>query len=1649
MSKQEPLIKRHFTKEGVDPFDELSWEKRTALIGTEESPVFFQEDVEVPSFWSQNATNIVAQKYFAYDEEDPRRESSVKTLINRVVKRIAGEGMEHGYFQNSKDQEIFAAELKYILVHQLATFNSPVWFNIGVEGAPQQASACFILDVEDNMDSIARWYGEEMKIFKGGSGAGLNVSKLRSSGENLSKGGIASGPVTFMRGADANAGTIKSGGRCLAPDQCVYTESGPVRVDQLAKQDQFICVSYDPPAKRYKLKRAQAWQSGQKNLLEIKTDKGVFKLSPDHPVKLSDNSTILAGDLEPGHSLFAGTINYSDDGYLRLGLKDGKKTKEKLHRLVAKDILNEDVAGKIVHHVNGDKLNNHPDNLEVMTDSLHGKETAALGEHIFQKNSYSKIGKDNPMHSGSDFWQDEEKAASYKSKQAEILKSRDTKAMQDQAADQRMINFAFKIINAGGTIDTFKDYYQSRKQYIGSPGVSKKVLNERIVKRFGSHENFVKEVSKQNHRVISVTDLGESVVYDVEVFCPTADDKTPESGHNFLIWPSSEKTGSGIVVFNTRRAAKLICMDADHPDVEDFVNCKVNEEERIRILANAGLDMGFGPEGERNMAEATSYQNANNSVRVTDKFMQAVEADQPWGLVARTTGETVKTISARELMKNIADAAWRCADPGLQYDTTINKWHTTPAQGNIEASNPCFPGSARVHTNKGLIPFSEFVDRVESGEDLKVFTDTATTDAPSDVLLSSPTAVMRNGIHNIIKLTFSDGRELRCTETHRLWTTNRGWVEAVELTSEDRVKLNDHPNLSEADGVLPVSDLGEAVSGTNGIGETRKDLPSSWSSELAEVTGFLTGDGCITDQSVAWVYGRDDVEDGLLDRHKEIINQIVGGSTEIAADKAKGTRHLRVGSSATREMFSGLGVGLEKLHEKRIPESVFKAPSLIQASYLKGLFSADGCVVRSESGKASRYVGLASSSKKLLLDAQKILSSFGINPKIYKTRSGCENAFSYTKNDGTRVDYQSKDLYDLRITGTDLEIFASQIGFASDRKQNALDNLLKETKRYSTKNTVQVVSTVSDGREEVYNLTEPIHHSYIVDGIVVANCSEYMSNNNTACNLASLNLKKFFDKGEFLEKDYIQAARVMFTAQDITISFAEFPTRKIAQRTTQLRQIGLGYSNLGALLMSEGLPYDSDQGRALAASLTSLLTATAYNQSAQIASRVGAFAAYEENEKSMQKVMSLHKKASLDLVKETESLNEEISNSIAKTANRIWQGAIRESKEVGFRNAQATVLAPCGTISFFMDCDTTGIEPDFALIKHKVLSGGGSVEIINQSVYQALISLGYTKEQTEEIVAYIAEEESGTPRNSVVNSPHLRREHYSVFDCAVGEREVAPIGHVKMVAAVQPFLSGAVSKTVNVPTDYTPDDIMDIYIKAWEMGTKSISVYRDGSKANQPLNKKESDEEEEKEAKKNLPKDLLRGERRKVSRNAPIVGVDFRVGQTGGYIHVRLFKDGTPGAIFIDVGQAGSTLHGFIRAWAVTMSLALQYGMPLDHLVRKLAWTQFEPAGITNDPEIKIARSIVDYVVRWLAKEFLDPEASTSLGIDVVEEEETIPGGTVEPEIEIHSQTLPAQHIRELDGAQQGQLCDACGGNMVRTGSCYTCTVCGSSSGCG
>lgn len=1221
-----PLVTRHFSTEGKDPFDNIQWEKRTALVGTKEDPIFIEEGVEVPEFWSQNLTNIVASKYFAYTKSDSRREKSVRTLIERVVNKIVSEGEEHSYL-TKPESLIFRDELKYILVHQMASFNSPVWFNIGVEDEPQQASACFILDVEDNMNSISRWYSEETKIFKGGSGAGLNISKLRSANESLSKGGYASGPVSFMRGADATAGTIKSGGR-------------------------------------------------------------------------------------------------------------------------------------------------------------------------------------------------------------------------------------------------------------------------------------------------------------------------------------------------TRRSAKLVCMDVSHPDIEEFVDCKVREEERIRILADAGIDMGFGDDGERNLAESTSYQNANNSVRVTDEFMEAVEANSNWDLLAVQTGEPVVTIKARELMKKIARSAWICADPGLQYDTTINNWHTTPAQGPIQASNPCcFTGDTLVDTSEGKISFKELYDSFAKYKDLKVFAYDLEDNLPSLVDISK--VWISGKTSNLVEVTTDKGIKIRCTPEHRFLTFGGKYVKAKDLKKGDRLRK-----------------IGRLIN------ENRSSRNYINHRETSSVKS-----GTICQSRFMWEQAY-----GPIPQGKEVHH---------------------INEDPTDDRLSNFELSDRLSH---------------RSFHSKG----------------------ENNNNFLAVENQKIIEIW----EAIEKNKGSVTVHKWN-------DYIEKNNLKNQIPLANINgIRGKTWGEFSDwveSQRSLVNDRIRSVKFISLKEPV-----------EVYDLESPSTSNFSVTSsgnihsIVVHN-SEYMSNNNTACNLASLNLKKFFDSETFLAEDYEQAIRIMFSAQDITISFADFPTPKIAKNTVSLRQIGLGYSNTGALLMSQGLAYDSDAGRNLVASLTSLLTATAYNQSAAIAKRVGSFPYFEqeENRKAMIRVLGKHRDANKDLISENQSSSDYRAEEIATAGQRLWQKTIRETKSTGIRNAQATVLAPCGTISFFMDCDTTGIEPDFALIKRKELSGGGTMDIVNQSLYEALSKLDYQDSQIEEIIEFVSETdpETGSPRNTVSNAPHLRREHYSVFDCAVGEREVSPIGHIKMVAAVQPFLSGAVSKTVNVPSSYTADDIMDIYIKGWEMGTKSISIYRDGSKAHQPLNVKKKKQtlieplEEVEDELEKIKEGLQRGERREVATDALLVGYDFKIASTGGYIHVRLFDDGTPGAIFLDVGQAGSALHGFIRAWAVTMSLALQYGMPLDHLVRKLAWTQFEPAGITNDPDIRLARSIVDYIMRWLAKEFLDESVFEELGIRIQSETaeiENIPGENISPKSEVHAQTKSASSLSETktipllkEAKPFGKICQRCGGNMIPNGACHTCTTCGDTDGCG
>jgi ribonucleoside-diphosphate reductase alpha chain len=932
-------IERFFTSADTHPFDAVEWEVRNAHIGHGDRVAFEQENVEFPKSWSQNATNIVAQKYFRGQPGSTEREHSVKQMIARVAGTIASWGREGGYFATSADAETFEHELTHILLHQIAAFNSPVWFNVGWHpvGSPKnQASACFILSVDDSMESILDWNTKEGMIFRGGSGSGINLSKIRGSMEPLSRGGTASGPVSFMRGADAWAGSIKSGG-------------------------------------------------------------------------------------------------------------------------------------------------------------------------------------------------------------------------------------------------------------------------------------------------------------------------------------------------GTRRAAKMVVLDVDHPDIREFIWCKAKEEDKAQALRDAGFDMSIDGDGFHSI----QYQNANNSVRVSDEFMQAVEEDRDWQLIARTTGEPVETVPARELMREIAEAAHRCADPGVQYDTTINRWHTNPNTGRITASNPC---------------------------------------------------------------------------------------------------------------------------------------------------------------------------------------------------------------------------------------------------------------------------------------------------------------------------------------------------------------------------------------------------------------SEYLSIDDSACNLASLNLMKFRRPDGTLDvESFEHAVDIVLLAQEIIVDPSSYPTEQITKNARAYRQLGLGYANLGAYLMADGVPYDSDGGRETAAAITALMTGRAYRRSAEVAAALGPYEGYAINRDAHNDVMRMHRDASY-VIPEQGSADPQL----LAAARRSWEDAVELGGRHGYRNAQATVLAPTGTISFLMDCDTTGVEPDFSLVKFKELVGGGQMTIVNRTVPLALRTLGYSDQQAEQIEAHLAE------HGTILGAPGLAEEHFPVFDVAVGERAISHMGHIKMMGAVQPFISGAISKTVNLPQEATVEDIADAYTQAWRLGIKALAIYRDGSKTAQALR---TDAQQGVEVSTDV--DVLVDEavakaladagprRRRMGVERQSITHKFSIAGHEGYITAGMYEDGSVGEIFLtDIGKEGSTLRGMMNSFATAISIALQYGVPLETLVQKFSYMRFEPEGITQNPEIPFAKSMPDYIMRWLASRFLDADAQEELGIltpavrarqaaheatqsahasdtaGPAAADEDAPqasgggnGGASAPTASF-TDTPPVVPAR-LQGLDLGPACSQCGGMMQRTGSCYTCSSCGNNTGCG
>jgi ribonucleoside-diphosphate reductase alpha chain len=1330
-------LRRHFTTPGRHPYDEVVWERRDARITNwkDGSVAFEQLDVEFPATWSLNATNIVAQKYFRGTLGTPERESSLRQVIDRVVDTITDWGIQGGYFVDAAEAETFRDELKFILVTQRAAFNSPVWFNIGVKGVPQQASACFILSVEDKMDAILNWYREEGIIFKGGSGSGINLSKIRSSYEPLEGGGTASGPVSFMRGADASAGTIKSGGK-------------------------------------------------------------------------------------------------------------------------------------------------------------------------------------------------------------------------------------------------------------------------------------------------------------------------------------------------TRRAAKMVILNVDHPDIEDFIWCKAREERKARVLRDAGFDMDL--DGADSFS--IQYQNANNSVRVTDEFMQAVLADRDWDLKAVTTGETIRTVRARDLWREIAQAAWECADPGLQFDTTINKWHTAHATGRINGSNPCFTGDTLVHTDKGLIRFAELFDRANRGEEFAVYThDVTNPDQPAQqVVLTTPEAFMITGRNPVVRLRFSNGMELRCTPGHRIFTTNRGYVEAQELTADDKVRTLDLPTPAiNADWVLPI-DTDPAAYRTKGDHGDELRLPEVWSPQLAHYLGWLIGDGSTSGASTVTVYGSADDRSEILPAHHELLTWINGDRPLKVSEQANGTAQLRLSRRPVKRFLEALGVRSVTGESKVVPWSIEQAPPEIVAAFLRGLFDADGCALANP--QKGSYVGLGSASIELLRGVQRLLSTFGVSSRIYHTKAAADHgSFGYTRADGTEVVYGQRATYDLRITAGSLDRFAAEIGFGLSTKAEVLAEIVSSRTAYEVDTTARLVERIDEGVELTYNLSEPRNHSYVANGVVVRNCSEYMHLDNSACNLASINLLKYLDEdGTFDVEAYKATIEVVFTAQEILVGNADYPTEKIGETSRQFRQLGLGYANLGATLMALGLPYDSPEGRAWAAALTSLMTGHAYATSARTASRMGPFAGFADNERYMLNVLRMHRDASYRI-----EGADAVPAELVAAGQQAWEAAVRDGEEYGVRNSQATVLAPTGTIGLMMDCDTTGIEPDLGLVKMKKLVGGGTMSIVNQTIPRALRRLGYTAHQIDEIVGYI------DVNKSIVGAPHLDPAHLPVFACSMGDNVIHYEGHVRMMGAVQPFISGAISKTVNMPEEATVEDIEALHQLSWELGLKAVAIYRDNCKVAQPLSTAKKDEGTTAEAavpqivEKIIERErvVARPVRQKLPRSRRGRTFEFRVADCKGFATIGEYEDGRPGEVFLTVSKQGSTLSGIMDAFAKSISYGLQYGVPLKAFVEAFTNMRFEPAGMTDDPDIRFASSIMDYLFRRLALEYLTYDERAELGIFSVDErmQPTLPGVeesviensmghevVADPKSVMSADELARQMelgampetpedntpARGVTRTSDAPMCMQCGVQMMRAGSCFACPSCGSTSGC-
>jgi len=1452
-------IQRYFTKTTQSVWDLFTYEKFSHNMKHHKTGEVIAEiaDIEVPSHWSLNARVMVATKYFRkagipavclkHDITTPDKnrnggvpywlrpsiaapgetktigETSVRQVVHRIVGHITYVGFVNGYFepdpvvaivggQGTEDVDIsaednakaFYDEMVYMFLQQVAVPNSPQWFNTGlwwaygITGPAQghafvdllantraetktngvlggsvddaksilakftkqspdaysrvQAHACYILSLNDTLmgeQGIIDWYNREARIFKYGSGSGTNASSLRSFGEKLSGGGTSSGAMSWIQTADRSAGAIKSGGTCLAPHTLVYTATGPTPVAKLAGTE-FVALSYDPPAGRFKAKRATAWLSGSKQVVRVTTDKGCFDTSWDHPFKLSTGEYVNAADLKPGQSLFACSID-QQHGHLRVHLKNGHKGKQFLHVMVAEDVMGYELSfpDAIVDHADGDKLNCSPSNLEIKSQSAHahrhGTESARDGTHVFQLNAYPKTGSNNGMHSTSEFWNDSSRATAYREqKSTELLERGNAAKMQDAAASQKMLNLGYRLINAGHSIDTFDQYIKARRQVVGKIASISQVKSA-IESRFGTYPNFLIELAKNNHRVTSVEPIGESDVYDVQIDCPTDDDRSEATGHNFVIWPDHSPVGSGVVVHNTRRAAKMVCLDLDHPDIFSFIGCKQDSEVMVASMS---------------------------------------------------VGSSVISRCCQEIMDCVG--------------TTANDFLLHNADKYLK--NPQGFGG----------------------------------DVPAGL-----TAIVNNA--KVIG--------------------------------------------------IPSNYLHKAIS-------LRLQGVSKWPGDI-------------------------------YDTHFE-------GKAYAAVPYQNAN------------------------HSVRIPFEFYKA-----------------------------------------------------------------------------VDHDQDWALTARTTGKTVRVV----------KARELEHQISSAAWFSGDPGVQYHTNIND-----WNTTPN-------DGMIRGSnpCSEYVHLDDTACNLASMRLTAFYDGTRFDFEGYEHAADLWMVALDITNTMAHLPDEATAIGTYMYRNTGLGYADLGALLMSMGIPYNSLQGLATTGLLTALMCGRAHLTSAKLARSLGSYPRYAQNAEQHQRVYRNHLAACnlpgrnnkfeglhVEPMKISwEDIRGIVGDKGADVMMRLealWVQAGEISAQYGFRNAQMTLLAPTGTIALVMDCETTGIEPMFAHATNKILVGGGSMDLlISSAVKMGLNNRGVPHEVASQIIKLLAEGKP-FPRGNIkytggfyIVTDELTSVFAAAMPCA-GIAEIPWVAHIRMMAAAQSFLCGAISKTINMPIDSSIDDVSKANRLGHDLGCKAVALYRDRSKLSQPLNAKEEQ----------VAPPATNAATTNDAIVSPVIsqtrvrlgwmrepGIDVAVGMGMGTLYVKTtrYPNGKLGEIWLTYSGDQGIIQALISSCCKTANIAIQFGTPPEAIIASWIDSRFEPFGMVNGhPYIKTATSILNLAGRVIAHmEFGDTSILTVKPDSTADDAAQVSEVARQTPIELGAVTMT------------GLTCPACGSSKyVNSGAgCKRCTDCGHSDACG